>query len=307
MKIPVTPVPAEQPLLTRKILRSWLQSWSRRTTAYPVLLSVLGYVLFAGLLALVVFARSLALKLPAALAAGFVIGRLFIIGHDACHQSLTPQRTLNRWLGRVALLPSLTPYGLWEVGHNVVHHGYTNLKGLDFIWAPLTITEFRALSRPRRWLERAYPSGWVPGLYYMIEIWWRRVFFPARAAMPTRRLVFLRDCWLVALSGVCWLGMLGWAAITTGQSVIVLLVVGFAIPTLSWRWMIGFVVYLHHTHVGPDDRRGRHSIDSKSRSGIEDSREIVLSGDDACGIRLQPDHRRGYRDHLRVDQQPAQT
>lgn len=60
--------------------------------------------------------------------------RLFVLGHDACHQSLTPHRRLNRWLGHLVFMPSLTPYSLWDLSHNVVHHGYTSLKDFDFVW-----------------------------------------------------------------------------------------------------------------------------------------------------------------------------
>ena len=127
----------------------------------------------AALAGVVLFAPVWA-KLLSGLAAGVAISRLFIIGHDACHHSLTPHRTLNKWLGRIAFLPSLTPYSLWDVGHNVVHHGYTNLKGLDFVWAPSTREESEALSAPRRLMDRIYRSGWAPGLYYMVEIRWKR-------------------------------------------------------------------------------------------------------------------------------------
>ncbi len=43
------------------------------------------------------------------------------------HNSLTPHRRLNKWLGRIAFLPSLTAYSVWDVGHNMVQHGGTNL------------------------------------------------------------------------------------------------------------------------------------------------------------------------------------
>src|SRR5262249_18333431 len=149
------------------------------------------YALLLAALAGAILASPAWLRVLCGLAAGFVIGRLFIIGHDACHQSLTPHRRLNHWLGRIAFLPSLTPYSLWEVGHNVVHHGYTNLKGFDFVWAPHTAQEFAALAPWRKALERVYRSGWAPGLYYLVEIWWKRMFFPSRSQMPTRRRLFL--------------------------------------------------------------------------------------------------------------------
>src|SRR6266853_242347 len=46
------------------------------------------------------------------------VARLFMLGHDACHQSLTPNRRLNRVLGTIAFLPSLHQYSLWDLGHN---------------------------------------------------------------------------------------------------------------------------------------------------------------------------------------------
>ena len=210
---------------------------------------LLDLVLFSALMVGTVAFEAWWAKLLSALAAGFMIGRLFIIGHDACHQSYTPHRGLNRWLGRLAFLPSLTPYSLWEVGHNVVHHGYTNLKGVDFVWAPLTKEEFEALSPARRRMERIYRSGWGPALYYLIEMWWLRMFFPRKTYMGTRRAVFVWDGVCVVATAALWVGALVAAASATGQSVWLLLGVGFAVPFLFWNAMIGFVVYVHHTHT----------------------------------------------------------
>jgi acyl-lipid omega-6 desaturase (Delta-12 desaturase) len=134
------------------------------------------------------------------------------------------------------------------VGHNLVHHGYTNLKGFDFVWAPSTPAEYTAMSAPRRLLERIYRSGWAPGLYYLIEIWWLRMFFPRKAYMGTRRAAFFWDCLLVSVFAALWLGGLLSAAWLTGQSAGTLLLAGFVLPFLFWCSMIGFVVYVHHTH-----------------------------------------------------------
>ena len=202
------PVPVTQPLPHRKVMRRWLIPLSRRTTAYAILLLIFDYTLLLGALAGTVLITGWLGKIACGVAAGFMIGRLFIIGHDACHQSLTPHRRLNRVLGRIAFLPSITPYSLWDVGHNVVHHGYTNLKGFDFVWAPLTRDEFNALPLWRQALDRIYRSGWAPGLYYMIEIWWLRMFFPSQAYMGTRRSIFLWDCLLVSASGLVWIASL---------------------------------------------------------------------------------------------------
>lgn len=252
-----TPVAPSDPLPHRKQIRAWLLPLSRRTIAWPVFLLAFDYLLLAAAFTGTVLLAPWWAKLSCGLAAGFVTGRLFIIGHDACHQSLTPRRRLNHWLGRIAFLPSLTPYSLWEVGHNVVHHGYTNLKGFDFVWAPHTAEEFRALTPLQRLLDRAYRSGWAPGLYYLVECWWKRMFFPSRRQMPTRRRVFLLDNLLVSAFGLAWFGGLAFGAVLAEQSVLLVLATGFVVPFMFWCAMIGFVVYVHHTHTSVqwhDDR-----------------------------------------------------
>ena len=248
-ELDLTPLSPDVPLPHRKVIRSWLLPLAERTTVRALVLLAFDYVLLSALAAGAVLLESTWLKLACGIGMGFVTGRLFIIGHDACHQSLTPHRRLNKWLGRIAFLPSLTPYSLWDMGHNVVHHGFTNLKGVDFVWAPLTQAEYEALSPSRRLMERIYRSGWAPGVYYMVEIWWRRMFFPRQSSMGTQRPIFTWDCVLISGYGLLWLAALAVAALSTGQSVLLTLGIGFVLPLLFWFAMIGFVVYVHHTHV----------------------------------------------------------
>lgn len=242
------PIPPAAAMPHRKDIRQWLVPLAQRATSWPVLLLAVDYALLLAALAGAVLAQAWWLRLLCGLAAGFVTGRLFILGHDACHQSLTPHRRLNHWLGRIAFLPSLTPYSLWEVGHNVVHHGYTNLKGFDFVWAPHTPEEYAALTRTQRALDRVYRSGWAPGLYYLLEIWWKRMFFPSREQMPTRRRVFLLDNLLVTAFALLWVAGVALLAHFTARALLPSLLAGVLVPFLFWTAMIGFVVYVHHTH-----------------------------------------------------------
>ena len=233
----------------RKIIRAWLAPITHKNTAYALALVAFDLAAFALLLLAAVLLPHPALQLLAGALAGLVIGRLFILGHDACHQSFTPHRKLNRWLGRLVFMPSLTPYSLWDIGHNVVHHGYTNLKDFDFVWQPLSLDAYQRLPVWRQRLERLYRSGWAPWLYYALEIWWKRMVFPSRQLMPTRRAVFTLDGLLVSGVAVVWVATLALAASATGQSAMWLLVVGFVLPLFVWNALIGFVVYVHHTHT----------------------------------------------------------
>jgi len=237
---------------SRKTIRSWLQPCAARSTAHALALVALDLALFAFAMGALILVANAAAKLFLGVIAGLLIGRLFILGHDACHQSFTPHPRLNRLIGRLVFLPSLTPYSLWEVGHNVVHHGYTNLKGTDIVWAPKTPQEYAALSRREQWLERVYRSGWAPWLYYLVEIWWRRMYFPNAREMPSRRPVFFRDGVLVTVAAAAWIAGLIYAAAATGQALWLMLLCGFVVPFLVWNALIGFIVYVHHTHPAID-------------------------------------------------------
>ncbi len=242
------PIAPGEPLPHRKVIRSWTTPLSEKVYGIGLFWLLVDYALFFSLLAGVVLLQAWWAKLLCGAVAGFVIGRLFIIGHDACHMSLTPNRKLNKWVGRIAFLPSLTPYSLWDVGHNVVHHGYTNLKGVDFVWEPLTPAEYAELSWGQKIMQRIYRSGWAPGIYYMIEIWWKREFFPSKKYMPSRRPVFFWDSVLVSVFAAVWIAALVGIALLTQQPIWQLLLFGFAVPFYGWLTMIGFVIYVHHTH-----------------------------------------------------------
>ena len=228
-------------------LREVLATHYDRSTLLAFALLGFDLALFAAGQLLVLRGPGLQWQVLGGLCTTLAIIRLFIIGHDACHGSLTDHAALNKWLGRLAFLPSLTPFSLWRVGHNVVHHGFNNLKGRDFVWEPLDPAEFSALPRRRRLLERIYRSALGPLPYYLREIWWRRLYFPGRSNAPGGRNEFFWDSSLVSAFAVGWIAWLV-AGSSGAAHVTFVLLVGFAIPFLIWNWTVGFVVYLHHTH-----------------------------------------------------------
>jgi len=242
------PIPSGEPIPHRKVIRTWLTPLTERVVIKAILLQILDTVILTAGIVGTVYFESIWVKLLLSIFSGFMIGRIFILGHDACHQSFTPYRSLNKILGRLAFLPSLTPYSLWEVGHNVVHHGQTNLKGFDFVWAPLSLEEYQNLSKGRKVLEQIYRSGFGPFVYYIVEIWWNKMFFPSKKAMPATRPAFLWDNVLVSSFAVLWVAALSFGAMATNQSILLTVLMGFVIPFVFWNGMIGFVVYVHHTH-----------------------------------------------------------
>jgi omega-6 fatty acid desaturase (delta-12 desaturase) len=75
------------------------------------------------------------------------------------------------------------------------------------------------------------------------------MIFPSAKEMPTRRPIFTKDSWLVSAFALVWLGGLVAGAMAFEQSIALVLLMGGVVPFLFWCAMIGFVVYVHHTHV----------------------------------------------------------
>jgi len=97
------------------------------------------------------------LALPLALAAGVFVVRLFMIQHDCSHGSFFRHRLANDWIGRLAGIVTMTPYGLWQRTHAVHHASSGNLdrRGMGDI-DTLTVAEYRARSMWGRLRYRLY-------------------------------------------------------------------------------------------------------------------------------------------------------
>jgi len=188
-------------------------------------------------------------RVPAGLVAGLFITRLWVIGHDACHQSMFSTKQANKIFGRLCFLPSLTPYSLWEIGHNIAHHGYNNLHRHDYIWAPMSADEYLGLSPWRQFLERVYRSGVGFGIYYLIELWWKRLYVPSSPFSGVRRGKFFTfDFVMVTAFGLVWTVAVFFGAQAVGVSSIGALFSAVILPFCVWNVLVGLVIHVHHIH-----------------------------------------------------------
>lgn len=208
-----------------------------------------GLSLFLLTLSGVVAASTLPLKLAASVVNGVAIAVLFVVGHDACHGSLTPHDRLNAWIARLAFLPSLHPYSAWLYSHNILHHGWTNLKGRDPVYPPKSLEEYEALSPWEKRLERFRRSLPGVGLLYFQTIWIPFEMFPApeKRKQIERYGDFAGDRRLVAVFLMLLLGCLALVSNTVPVFISNVLF-SFALPFVIWLWLMGFVTFLHHTH-----------------------------------------------------------
>ncbi len=211
------------------------------------------------------------LRLALGIPCGLIAGRLFILGHDACHGSAFRLGWLNQLIGRIAFLPALTPFSTWELGHNSLHHGFTNLRGKDYSYAPFTKCEFDRLPEWRQLLERIYRNPWGPGFCYAIEIWWKKLWFPTQAAVGRRNWKYTADSLLCSAflaaqiaASVVW-------AHRHGSSAAAAVLFAVVLPQLVWNGLMGFVTFQHHTHpsaVWFDDRRRWNPLASQLENTV---------------------------------------
>ena len=179
---------------------------------------------------------------------------MFIVGHDACHQSLTPHRWLNKLIGRLTMVPTWHAYSVWDYVHNGLHHGWTNVRYKDYTWAPLSTEEYARLSPVGRFLHRRYRTWWGPGPYYIIELWAKYGMTGAKAQSARMNALFWADRLSVVAFTVAMAAAVLRLTDRTGlgsNATLVsagLLTIGMAVPFVVWSWVMGMIILVHHTH-----------------------------------------------------------
>jgi acyl-lipid omega-6 desaturase (Delta-12 desaturase) len=223
-----------------KSLRAALAAHARPSTPLALALFAATITVYGLALAGALLLPFLALRILCGIAAGATIASLFVIGHDAAHGAFTTSRALNGAIGRIAFLPALHNYSLWQVQHNRLHHRLVNVKGFNS-WSPLTKAEYDGLAAWRRAVERLYrgPLGFAP--YYLRERWWRDKFFPRRSSDRARLACWVDFALNLAALSLFVAALLFWGGLDA-------LLLGVALPFLVWNAMMGATTYMQHTH-----------------------------------------------------------
>ncbi len=209
---------------------------------------------FLGLAALYVGLIYLTLAAPMLLAlvlsplSGFVVGVLFIVGHDACHNAFTAWPWLNQVIGRLAFLPSWHSFTTWDIGHNRMHHRYNNLRGWDAVWEPMSPEDYRARGSFRRMMYRFYRSPAGVPFYYMMELW--APYHAAAVPLIRRNMgaMLLPDLALVLLFIGAQILAVTAVGASFGHGAAASVTIGIVVPFLVWNGLMSVVIFLHHTH-----------------------------------------------------------
>lgn len=93
----------------------------------------------------------------------------FNLSHDALHGAYSSKRWLNRLLGYSFDLLGASSY-MWRITHNVVHHTYTNIQGVD---EDLSVSPLLRLApeAPRHAWHR-YQHWYAPFAYSLSTLFW---------------------------------------------------------------------------------------------------------------------------------------
>lgn len=142
-------------------------AWLQFGTTLALFLAAAGLMLFGAATGNYVL---LALFLPA----GGLLIRLFGVQHDCGHNSFFTSRRLNRGVGRLLSLFTLTPFGYWSRSH-AVHHttaGDLGRRGIGDV-DTVTVDEYRRMTPAARRRYRLYRHPLLlhvvgPPLYFIL-------------------------------------------------------------------------------------------------------------------------------------------
>lgn len=227
-----------------------------RSTAKGLLALLVVVSLFVAATILLYTAQSWPVLVAATIARGLTIGLVFIVGHDACHDSLTPHTWLNRLIGQLAFLPSYHTFTGWRYAHNFVHHQHTQILERDTGYPPLTPEQYAALPTWRRARYRAARTPLGAGLLYA-PLWWRDHIFPTsqmRSNIRTAGKYYAAQQGFIALWFSFELALFGGVFALSGLFTathfppFVMLLFGIVATQCVWNTQMGIVTFLHHSH-----------------------------------------------------------
>lgn len=196
----------------------------------------------------VILVDGVLIKLVLSVFLGLLVSLLFVIGHDCCHQSFTSNKRTNKILGVISFLPSFHNFRLWELGHNMTHHAYTNYSVKDYVYSPLSPSEFLQLSFFQKKKYQFYRTMGGHLFYYLIEIWFKKMIFPHKGIPGIKH---CKNQSLYSLPLLLYLififSLTAYLSKVIGQNIILCWLFTIVIPFLIFNWLMGFVIYQHHT------------------------------------------------------------
>lgn len=89
--------------------------------------------------------------------------------HDANHGSYSNNTTLNKWMSRIIYLVGGNPIN-WQTQHNVLHHTYTNVEGLDQDIDSVSLLRFSPHQKRKKIHKFQFLYAWA--FYSLLTVSW---------------------------------------------------------------------------------------------------------------------------------------
>lgn len=237
------------PYPSRKLIHAEMIKFVKPRTSMGLAVFIIDFGLWMAAIAGVLFLAPLWAKILCSVYAGLKVSNLSSLGHEYAHGTLVKGAKLNKVLAILSFMPGLFNYRLWIYDHHVLHHAKVNGKHRDAM-TPFSKAEYDALPPHRRVLERIYraPLGLGFALYEIVERWLGVKFFP-RAYMPerTRAQAWPHFFFLLGYLAL-FLTFLALAPLYSDTGTFTALILGFVVPHYVWMELVGFTVYVQHTH-----------------------------------------------------------
>ena len=154
----------------------------------------------------------------------------FSVMHDANHGSYSPNHQLNDFIGLIASNGLGASSYFWKQKHNIIHHTYTNVDGIDDDIAKSPIIR---QCESQKWVPaHRVQHLYLPFIYALSSIFW--IFFMDFTKYFTRK-IYTTEAWKMTAKN----HLIFWA------TKIYYLTVFIIIPIYVWGWvgwLIGFFV-----------------------------------------------------------------
>ncbi|MEL7486561.1 MAG: fatty acid desaturase [Pseudomonadota bacterium] len=207
-------------------------------------------VVYGATLAIAVSDLHMLLRLVASIFHGFALIAFYIMGHECVHRSFFRTRRVNDWVGRFVYGFNWHSVSLWRQIHNINHHGKTNLKGVDDVWAPFSPEEFRTLPKWRQTLERVFRGPLGHLCYYQLQYTFTKAIFPIWKDVRPHWRKHMRETAFVFVFGAALIAatLATKAAVNPSGSFWAAALFSTVLPFMIWNGFVSFAIYIQHTH-----------------------------------------------------------
>ena len=154
----------------------------------------------------------------------------FSVMHDANHGSYSPNQKLNDFIGLIASNGLGASAYFWKQKHNIIHHTYTNVDGIDDDIAKSPIIR---QCESQKWVPAHQVQHlYLPFIYALSSIFW--IFFMDFTKYFSRK-IYTTAAWKLSLKNhiIFWVTKVYYATIF------------IVIPMMVWGWagwLIGFFI-----------------------------------------------------------------